>query len=269
MVKKLLRHEFVYYFRTFSIFLPIVLAIGIMTRILLFFDNGNPISNILIGSSYLMLFLACVALVLLGGVIGVVRFYKNLYTAEGYLSFTLPVTNTQHILTKLLAAMVCEAVCVLTVIATVAITLTGAQWQGLFESLRVTFQTMWTGVGGNLIGYIIELLLAAVLSSASAMLLIYACITVGQMAKKNRILMAFVAYFVYYMATQLLSTILTVFFYQFSTTDAMNALLEWMVYNLPTALHLYFGGNALISAGLSVLFFFVTKRIMTKKLNLE
>ena len=33
MVKKLFKHEFIYYFRTFGMFLPIVLAISVVTRI--------------------------------------------------------------------------------------------------------------------------------------------------------------------------------------------------------------------------------------------
>ena len=41
MVKKLLKHEFIYYFRTFSLFLPIVLIIGVMARVFRALDDAN------------------------------------------------------------------------------------------------------------------------------------------------------------------------------------------------------------------------------------
>ena len=97
MVKKLLKHEFIYYFRTFALFLPIVLVIAAMTRVFRLFENSDSvIASIAVGSSALMLFVACWALLVLSVIVAVVRFYKNMYSAEGYLTFTLPVKHSEQ-----------------------------------------------------------------------------------------------------------------------------------------------------------------------------
>jgi len=204
MVKKLLKHEFIYYIRSFGLFLPIVLVIAVMARVFRCFDDSNAVNRIMIYSSSMILIVACAALVILSAVIGIVRFYKNMFSAEGYLTFTLPVTNAQHIFVKLLMSIVFEAVCLMVVTAAGAIALSGdalaAFWDGLWQMLRGIDAQIGTG---HMVALIIEWILLAVASVVSGMLLFYACITVGQTAKKNRIIKAIGAYFVYYMITQI------------------------------------------------------------------
>ena len=48
-------------------------------------------------------------------VLGVIRFYKNLFTKEGYLTFTLPVTSTQHILVKSTTAVLVQIVSIIAI----------------------------------------------------------------------------------------------------------------------------------------------------------
>ena len=271
MVKKLLKHEFIYYFRTFSIFVPIVLIVAAMTRVFFLFDTSNPIVSIVAFSSSLLLYLACMALLLMATVVCIVRFYKNMYATEGYLTLTLPVSHTQHILVKLISAIAVQAIAVLTVFAAVCIALAGQSLGLLFEGFGALFADIAKLIGGgNLAGYIIEFVLLIIVCSAESMLLFYGCITVGQMAKKNRVLMAFVSFFVYYLGSQIVGTILLIIFYILGRTTTLPAqLLAWAVENLAAAMHLYLCGMLLICAGLGVLFFFITRSIMKKKLNLE
>ena len=271
MVKKLLKHEFIYYLRTFGIVIPIVLVIAGMTRLLICFDNNHPIINIILGSSVFLVFLCCIALMMMTSVIGIVRFYKNMYSAEGYLTFTLPVTQSQHIFVKLLAAMVCQFVGFLTVCAVGCIVLSGDALSLFFQGLGALISDFAQFAGaGNVAGYIIEFVLLMLITPAEGMLLFYACITVGQMAKKNRVLMAFVAFFVYYLGTQVVGTIFTIIFYILGmSTDVLNNILIWMVENAALAFHLYLCGTLLLCAGLGAVFWLVTQRIMKKKLNLE
>ena len=41
MVKKLIKHEFIYYLRTLAIFLPVMLAMGLSTLIVQLFKNDT------------------------------------------------------------------------------------------------------------------------------------------------------------------------------------------------------------------------------------
>ncbi len=270
MVKKLLKHEFTYYFRTLGLFLPIVLVFGVMVRVFRFFDDSKFINQIAIFSSSALLVTACATLLILSTVISIVRFYKNMYSSEGYLTFTLPITNTQHIFVKLLASMVCQAVCLLAVIAAGAIALSG---EGLVEFLGyfvVAMTDLFSAFGAaNFVGYIIELILLIIISAASGMLLYYACITVGQTAKKNRILMAVGAYFIYYVATQVISTVFTVIITVLGMANVLDGIAEWLLTNFTISIHIYFLISIVISAVMAAAFWLVTQTIMTKKLNLE
>ena len=270
MVKKLIKHEFIYYIRTVGIFLPIILAIGAMTRVFRFFDNGNIINTMAIGSSVVLLVVACIALLMISTIFGVVRFYKNMYSSEGYLTFTLPVTNTEHMFVKLLMAMACQTVCVLTVIAAASIALSGKLFGDVFNVIVNLIDMMFLTCGtANSIGLIVEVILLLVISAVSNMILYYACITIGQTAKKNRIFAAVGVYFIYYVATQIISTAFTMIFTVLGMTGALNGVMRWFETSPVAALHTMFCAMIVISVAITVALWLVTKNIMTKKLNLE
>lgn len=270
MVKKLLKHETIYYYRTLGILLPIVLVFGIMTKVFRLFENGNVLTDIAIGSSVIMFVISCFALLILATVISVVRFYKNMYSAEGYLTFTLPVTQRQHIFVKLLVASLAQVVCTLVVILALIIAFSG---ESFFEGVRLAF----TDIGelanlcgvGSFIFIVLELFILLLLSVPSQMLVYYACITIGQTAKKNRILMSVAAYFVYYMITQIFGTFFAIGVTVVATSDIAALLAEW-AFNHPEALvHIIFCGSILLTVAFSIALWAITESVMKKKLNLE
>lgn len=270
MVKKLLKHELIYYFRIFGLLLPLVLVFSLAVRVFGWLNNGNIFTEIIYYSSVLMLVISCIALFILATAISIVRFYKNMYSAEGYLTFTLPVTNRQHIFVKLLVATLCKFSCLLAVLLGALIAFAGQNfWQNLgnfFLNIGELYQLC--GVFNGIV-YTVELLLIFLFSSLSATLLYYACITVGQTAKKNRILMAVAAYFVYYIITQIIGTVLTVIVTVISMSDALMQAFSWILDYPRFAAHMGLFIATLISAAIALLFWFITEYIMTKKLNLE
>ncbi len=271
MVKKLFKHEFIYYFRTFALFLPIVLVIGVMARVFRLFENSDSaLVDIAIFSSASMLVVACFSLIMLSVVVAVVRFYKNMYSAEGYLTFTLPVNNAQHIFVKLLTAICCQAICLLTVIIATTIALSGEPLSDLAQILSIGFAEFYEELGmANFIAFIFDIIVITLLSVVGNMLLYYACITVGQTAKKNRILMAVGAYFIYYIATQIISTVIVMVITVFGMTGAFDGIVNWLDNHITVAMHLALGTSIVIYAAMAVAFWYVTQWIMTKKLNLE
>ena len=108
-----------------------------------------------------------------------------------------------------------------------------------------------------------------ILSIAQTLLLYYTCITIGQTAKKNRIIMAVAAYFVYYAATQAIATVFMIIFTVLGISGVFDGIEMWLESNIILATHIYFAFALLVSAALATAFWFVTKNIMTKKLNLE
>ncbi len=270
MVKKLLKHEFVYYFRTFSVAMPIVLVIAVMARLFRMFGIENPVQLLTVVSSHLLLVVACFALLGLSTWFSIIRFYKNMYSQEGYLTFALPVSNNAHIFAKLFAAIICEAACVLTICLAGIIALSGEILGDMVLALSIAKDFLFDACGvANCITYAFELILIFFFSAVSSILLSYACITVGQTAKKNRIFMAVVAYFVYYVATQVVSTVFSILFVIFGLSGLFNGIALWFVEHPFAAIHIELCLGWLITAAMSAAFWIVTHRIMSKRLNLE
>ena len=95
----------------------------------------------------------------------------------------------------------------------------------------------------------------------------YFCLTVGQMAKKNRILAAVGVLFALYLLTQILGTVCILI--SFTNPEIPERILEWlknMKENAPTIV-----GSAMIAVYviLSVVYGLLIRVIMRKKLNVE
>ena len=194
-----------------------------------------------------------------------------MYSSEGYLTFTLPVTNHQHILVKLLAAWVFQVICYAVVIASAAIAMSGELWSTLVEDgiIGMIKSDMSMYGIGNTVGFIIEYALIFMMYSIFYILLYYACITIGQTAKKNRVLMAIVTYFIYYVITQVVATVCIAIFAVMGMTGIFDGIVNWVGTHFAASMHI---GLCLMICGyaaLALVAYFVTHRVMTKKLNLE
>ena len=100
-------------------------------------------------------------------------------------------------------------------------------------------------------------------------LVYYSCITIGQTAKKNRIIMSFLAYFVYYIITQVFGTIFAIAGMIFSEAGAIIRLMEVICNHPYTSAHIIFATLIAFFTVLCVVFYFVNRHIMNRKLNLE
>ena len=164
MVKKLIKHEIDYYFRTLIIFLPMILVFGIVTAIVGLFEGKEIIDSIIyiivVSSSMVMLYVSSIVCLVLTGILSVTRFYKNLFTQEGYLTLSLPITYKQHILVKLLVAIICE---ILTAVVVVVAWLIASI---SYPDIQYVFGEIFGSIGeliglldvGNIILYTIELI---------------------------------------------------------------------------------------------------------------
>ena len=270
MVKKLFKHEIVSYLRTLLPVNLIVLAIAIMTRIVLFFENDSIIYSLVSGSSIFMFVVGIIACIFMTFIAAIVRFYKNLFTAEGYLMFTLPITPTQHIFVKLLTATVCQLASLVVIAVSVLIALTGKPLAELMETFSYLCEAIATHIPTvHTVLYCIELIIMLTIYMVSAPLLYYACITVGQTAKKNRILMAVGVYFVYYMVTQVLSTVFMIVFTVLGELGAFEAIGQLATQHPYAFIHGALCLGIVFQAAIATLFYFITHSIMSKKLNLE
>ena len=206
------------------------------------------------------------------------RFYKGLLGNEGYLMFTLPVTSTAHIASKALTSMIfsvasaivalLSGVLLMAVLTPLNFSDVAQAFQEAGRYLRVN--PLPAGTGWVVAEFIVYTLIAAAVS----ILQIYTAISIGHLGKKNRGWLALLAY----IGISIAFSIIMNGCMSLLQSDAFpNVLLNWEFCLDDTGWHVQ-GVGMMASAigigiGLELLkgtgFFFATRAILDKRLNLE
>lgn len=189
------------------------------------------------------------------------RFRKNVYGRQGYLTMTLPVTNHQIILSKLTAAFVWNTLSGITALLCILITILIASVPhsdlSLDSVLHYVGQAFKAFTGLDSILYFI---LFFTINTINSILLIYFAISLGQLFKDHRTLLAVVFYFGINIAETILGGILAIVTATFYTPENVYHDRIFNFYDFPLLI---------LTALLAVGYYFGTNYIMTKKLNLQ
>lgn len=268
MVKKLLKYEALYYRRSLLPVFAALLGVGCLTRFVQIFETDSIAYDILFGAAVFAQAVATFACTVLTVWQSVRRFYQNLFKSEGYLTFTLPVTHTQILLSKLLAVFLVDLIEVAVIFLSIAIATAGDVFVELMRFVGYCWKRILelTGWQGWLFAGEIVVLLA--LLSVTSLLLFYACICVGQMAKKNKGLAAVGAYFVWYFVGQIAETVLTIVFTVVLAAKG-EELGVWIMNHFTLSVHLGLGIAFVIALLLASLYWTVCRLVMRHRLNLE
>lgn len=168
-----------------------------------------------------LLVIACVLAIIASSVITEIliywRFYKNFFTDEGYLTFTLPVSRKTLLLSKTVNAMIWTAAQVVLILVCILLLVligipAGASVE-MFDSLSMGLSSLWDMMGAWLFVYVPEFLLLMLCGMLFSVSLIHFCITMGAMlAKKYKLLAAVGVYYVVNMAVSLVTQLLALVF---------------------------------------------------------
>ncbi|MEE0839992.1 MAG: hypothetical protein U0L72_05505 [Acutalibacteraceae bacterium] len=269
MVNKLFKYEIAFYFKRLLPFYIILLSVAVFSRLIQNFEVDFFVYDIIYGSSIITYVI--MNFVALGAVIinAIVRFYKNLFTNQGYLSFTLPVTPTQHIFVKLLTAMLFSFITLLLMfIAFMAFT-AGELFTEICKAALYLLKKFTAIAGANTFFYIFEFVLLLIVAFATTLFIYYTCITIGQLAKKNRIAAAFGVYLIFYLIEQAIGTVFMIVFSAVSLSDKLTDITNYIVNNIKTFAHIGLIGLTVSYLIGSLILFFIDRHIITKRLNLE
>ena len=292
MLRKSCKYEFRSIFRTLIPIYIVVIAVSIITSISIamnvdyadvkYVDNSvqwaiemnlpYKLQHIFTFVMSLAYFAVMVALFVLTVVIILQRFYKGLLCDEGYLMFTLPVKPWQLITSKGITAFVMTILSGIVSCISIFIMMLGSlpyplkflaelfslqNWIRIFGQLNETVP-MW-GV------YVLEFIILVIISSLASLYQIYASMAIGHLAKKNRILMSVVAYVAISMILSFVGGIFGVF-----SAFAIQSSQNYLSINAGEAfLHALLIFSVITSIIEFVVFFVITERILSKKLNLE
>ena len=222
-------------------------------------------------------FLGLVAAAIVSWFLILKRYYQNLFKDDGYLTFTLPVKTSGILLSKLISSTIWSLITSLFAIVSIAIFVVfGTSRQFINMDAIDTFSRIWEAYWSTplltLKDYIIIPIIFTILVLSSVVqniLLLFLAITLGnQVSRKHKILGSVGMYFVVNtVASIIVSTAMILLTYAgleqidndsiFSITPGMDIV------------YIYLSVVIVISAALSVAYFFVNKYILKNHLNLE
>lgn len=268
MLKKLYKHEFHSLFRSLLPIWAALIGFAVLSRLTFLTDLENDVLNIARGLSVTAYVLGIFAVFIVGIVIVVMRFYKNLLTHEGYLTFTLPFTSTQHIVCKLICGVVVMVIDFIIVICSLLILGAGTEILGeILSDIRIALTALPEYLSARQIALISsEVLLLLLLSPFQSLLMFYAAMALGQQFK-NKVGGAAIAYICLYAAVQIITSLIMIPI-SFVAAGGMEEL-DNLINDSVMYLGLFFGFLIVLSAALSIVYFVITRHFLTKKLNLE
>ena len=269
MLRKVMKYEFLASGRQFLPAYIAVMGLGILNALLMWAGNdaaGNVYSalyrptgswafaagGLLMVFYYLIVFATAVLTVILI----IRRFYMSLFKDEGYLTNTLPVSTDKLLLGKLLTAICWSIISTIVVTISFIIAMSVFFTSPWFELRDLFFFFDWGWV--DFLG-----LLSSLVSLITTILAFYSALSIGQLAKRRKILLAIGAFFGMSFAFTFINTILALnigFFnignFFFGTSHHSN----------PTSAVVLSIGIALAQGAIH---YVIARHILKNKLNLE
>lgn len=273
MVRKLQKHERLAWLRVSWIFWCVVLLAAGFNRVIQLFETDSVYYDILFVSSlvlYIVALLACLSFPL---IFGVVRFYRNFFTAEGYLTFTLPATQGQLLWVKISTAVCFGIASWIVCAASGCIAMAGEVLAEVWKAAAYLGRSLVTESTAeelaHLVGWVLELLLVLLAAEFAGHLFYYTCICIGQLFRKNRVLAAVGVYFGIYVITQILATVAMVVFGMMAAAGIWDSIEIWIEAHPIATVHIVLGGSAALTAVTGLVYYLICHHIIRKKLNLE
>jgi len=234
------------------------------------FDNYRYDFNLLDFISVVTLIMY--VLMLMGVVYGTmiylgVHFYRSMYTDQGYLIHTLPVTGHQILVSKILVSSlwmlfvgIAIFLSVILLIASLMLAVTpegvsmSQVWEEFFMGMKMMIELIQSEMNLNLASSLGILLVSYLVSPFLTITILFGALTMGQFFRKYRVMMSIICYIVILIVSNFFTSILQNLFMIYSPESYLN----WSMISST-------GFNLLIAAGLYSLSWFV----VSKKLNME
>ena len=274
MLGKLLKHEWQSVWKIPAILLGILLVISVFAGTTFFvpiWDSELSGLGILAMLVWMLYYFAVIGVSIGVTLYLAIHFYKTMFTDEGYLTHTLPVTSHALLISKILPMMAWQMLATVAILVSVAIF--GNMAILALNSDGLTFREIYgqifevlaeEGFFGNmsLIGFITSMLCAFLAGIVSGAMMIVGSVSIGQMVGKHKVLGSIGAYFAINTVVQIISAIVFVPVVVFKVSNEMPE----SVFDVLTPC--YFGMSVLailVSIGL----YFLSEYLIRRKLNLD
>lgn len=272
MLGKLFKTEFK---ASGRLYLPLFIGViffAVVERIMLELEtrvsNESLVLNILFGVITVIFVLIIISVCVSGQFISIYRFYKSVFTDEGYLTNTLPVSSSSIIISKLLVGVLYTVFSYLVLMVSGFIMVAGNLLTNALNGLRITFGIENTQISlldfvlSSIINLRLTITLVVLLILAALffnILMFYVAFAIGNMANRKKVLLSIIIYIGVVNVLSFISAGVAVF-------------VDWLTWDNVLMVNVINITLAIILAVIVVIglvCFFVTNKIIKSKLNLE
>ena len=258
MLKKLIKHEFK---ATYRFYLPIYIGLAVLValacgflNIVEIFDVNELFLSITLPLGAVVGLLAIIFALISPYIFICLRFYRSTATREGYLTFTLPASTNQILFSKFLVsffwAVLTVGVTTLAIFVLLAVgfdpDMTFTAIHQLFHSSEFNFTTILSFV----VGY------------ANSILSIYTAISLGQFVRDHRVIASIAFYAATYTVQQIVNLVVLIPIMIGSGVLSSGETLNYSDLGIMSVV------SIILSLVFCVIFYFVSERILDRKLNL-
>lgn len=261
MLGKLFKYDFrelgAFYLPMYLIYAGVTAAFTVFMVIGL---NSSLLDNDLFALAFgiitVLYVVAIIALVLFSGLIVVYYFYRKFVSEEAYLTMTLPVKPWQHIASKLLSSAIWRlATWIIFGVSVFLMLLFTGALRELQNNITIHFaiQSVWyeiryeLGMNAGSVGLSVVYMIITLFTSP---LIYFAAMSIGQMARKHKVLMSVAAFVV-------INIVITFLTAGISLMEFLNGPFGFMILSIV---------EALIT---SAIYFGITVYFLSRELNLE
>lgn len=274
MLKKLLKYDLRSVFRFWWIAVIICTSLSIVagiSQLVSSYDGWMPqVFTAISDGAIFLTYCSYFALMVLMLVLLFIRFFKNFFSDEGYLTFTLPVSRKQllnsKVITGFIAMVATAAVCGVSWLIMIAIrNISNPDSGGFFGPIIWYIADGTKELGIYFWIYMAEGVTLALIFLALVVLFLYFCITFGSMIVKKGKLIASIA--IFYGASSIFTAIVQ-FLLIFGSIGFLASLDPGTTLNEDPLLALFLLGLIFYLSMLSCLLYALQYRMLDKKLNL-
>ncbi|MBQ7090157.1 MAG: hypothetical protein IJN82_03485 [Clostridia bacterium] len=270
MLSKLLKYDFKALFKYWWIAAVSSLGLSILGGCGLMLMNAEmelpQVVSMTVISALMLVVLSFPVFTVLSLVLVMVRFCKNFYSDEGYLTFTLPVKRAQLLNSKLISGSLLTLITYLALGINLFILLfCGVGASDLFEAVGKLFMNISRAMEGYCVAFWLELILLFLAWTVFSLLLPFCCVSLAaMMTQKARIITAIG---LYYGANTVISFVMQLFFF-----FGLSSLMGWL-YAMPdgmiqpTVVLILLGAIRFVVA-VSAVLYLIQYWMLDRKLNL-
>ena len=271
MLGKLIKYDFKALNRFLLIIHGFLLISVVLGRIFLTgridFDSIE-LNQTLLAVSFTLYFLIFTAASFGTYIIIAIRFYKNLYSDEGYLSHTLPVTRGQHMLSKIITGSIWSVIDIALIVLSGYILIATPYVTHSFQENKAAFlNELGFTTTDNFHQFLLYMAFISIIGAISSVITIIASIIIGQLFGSHRILGAVVSYFG---ISTVISAITTIIFgVSGILTDAIATADTKGMFNFYEYMMKVINISVILTVITAVVLYIISYLIFKKKLNLN